>query len=38
MKIGGIVVRSHSDGIMSQISFLGPRYIFTKCRKTICKK
>ena len=33
MKIVGLIVESHSEGKMSHISNLGPRYHFIKCRK-----
>ena len=33
MRIGRLVVVSHSEGTVSQILYLGPCYYFMKCRK-----
>ena len=33
MNIGGLVFESHSEGTVSLIFYLGPRYHFMKCRK-----
>ena len=33
MRIGRLVVASHSEGTVSQILYLGPCYYFMKCRK-----
>ena len=38
MKIGGLVVDSHSEGTASQICYLGPHYHFMKCRKPCYQK
>ena len=35
MKIGRLVVKSHLEGTVSQISYLGPSFYFMKCRKFI---
>ena len=38
MKIGRLVVESHSDGTVSLILYLVPNHYFMKCRKLGCKK
>ena len=38
MKISKIVADSHSERIVSQICYLGPRHYCMKCRKLGCKK
>ena len=38
MKIGRLVVENHSEGTVSQIFYLGPRFYFMKSRKLSCKK
>ena len=38
MKIGRLVVENHSEGTVSQILYLGPRFHLMKSRKLSCKK
>ena len=38
MKIGRLIVESHSEGTASQIFYLGPSFYFMKSRKLRCKK
>ena len=38
MKTGRLVVVSHSEGTVSQISHLGASHYLMKCRKSGCNK
>ena len=38
IKIGALVVATHSEGTVSQIFLLGLCYYSMKCRKLSCKK
>ena len=38
MTIGRLVVKSHLEGNVSQIFYLGPSFYFMKSRKLSCKK